>query len=62
MKTTAEYADAKKQELQGELERYIILKGEASEAVWLMMHGGGWTHHLSWQMATLENCPSHFRK
>ena len=34
----AEYADAKKQELQGELERNI-LKGEASEAVWLMMHG-----------------------
>ena len=34
-----EYADAKKQELQGELERDIILKGEASEAVWLMMHG-----------------------
>ena len=34
----AEYADAKKQELRGELERNI-LKGEASEAVWLMMHG-----------------------
>ena len=33
-----EYADAKKQELQDELKR-DILKGEASEAVWLMMHG-----------------------
>ena len=33
-----EYSDSKKQELQDELERNI-LKGEASEAVWLMMHG-----------------------
>ncbi len=33
-----EYPDAQKQELQGELER-CILTGEASEAIWLMMHG-----------------------
>ena len=33
-----EYADAKKQELQNELE-CDIMKGEASEAIWLMKHG-----------------------
>ena len=35
---TVEYPDAKKQALQGELER-TVLAGEASEVLWLMVHG-----------------------